>query len=84
MLDYVSGEDVLLGVLPWFHIYGQVLVGLAGLKAGTSLVSMPKFSPELFLELIKNYKVNSCWRMFSLKKYYSGVNIPTVVLSIMN
>ncbi|KAI0210845.1 4-coumarate--CoA ligase 1 [Lamellibrachia satsuma] len=56
VLDYESGEDVLLGVLPWFHIYGQVVVALAGLKAGTSLVSMPKFSPELFLELIKNYK----------------------------
>ena len=54
---YVAGDDVLMGVLPWFHIYGQTAVALAGLKAGASVVSMPKFLPEMFLKLIKDYKV---------------------------
>ena len=58
VMGYVSGVDVLLGVLPWYHIYGQTIVALAGLKGGTSVVSMPKFSPELFLNVVKKYKVN--------------------------
>ncbi|KAK2172809.1 hypothetical protein NP493_926g01032 [Ridgeia piscesae] len=56
VLNYISGSDVLLGVLPWFHIYGQVVVALSGLKAGASLISMPKFSPELFINVIKDHK----------------------------
>ena len=54
---FVAGEDVLMGILPWFHIYGQTVVALAGLKAGASVVSMPKFLPEMFFKLIKDYKV---------------------------
>ena len=54
---YVAGEAVLMGVVPWIHIFGQTVVALAGLKAGASVVSMPKFLPELFLKLIKDYKV---------------------------
>ncbi|KAI0228793.1 4-coumarate--CoA ligase 1 [Lamellibrachia satsuma] len=38
---YVAGEDVLMGVVPWIHIFGQTVVALAGLKAGESVVSMP-------------------------------------------
>ncbi|KAI0235160.1 4-coumarate--CoA ligase 2 [Lamellibrachia satsuma] len=57
VLGYVAGEDVLMGILPWFHIYGQTVVALACLKAGASVVSMPKFLPELFLKVIKDYKI---------------------------
>ena len=57
VLGYVAGDDVLMGILPWFHIYGQTVVALACLKAGASVVSMPKFLPELFLKVIKDYKV---------------------------
>ena len=56
-MGYVAGEDVLMGVLPWFHIYGQTVVALACLKAGAAIVSMPKFLPELFLKITKDYKV---------------------------
>ena len=68
VMGYVSGVDVLLGVLPWYHIYGQTIVALAGLKAGTSIVSLPKFSPELFLSVIKKYKVNINLRVFFYKR----------------
>ena len=56
-MNYAAGEDVLIGVLPWFHIYGQTCIALAGLKSGVSLVSMPQFSPELFVKIVKDYKV---------------------------
>ncbi|KAK2183595.1 hypothetical protein NP493_305g00010 [Ridgeia piscesae] len=57
VMNYAAGEDVLIGVLPWFHIYGQTCIALAGLKSGVSLVSMPQFSPELFVKIVKEYKV---------------------------
>ena len=56
-MNYTAGVDVLIGVLPWFHIYGQTCIALAGFKSGVSLVSMPQFSPELFVKLVKDYKV---------------------------
>ena len=57
VLNYKVGEDVLMGILPFFHIYGQTLVALAGLKNGACIVTQPAFSPELFLKTIKEYKV---------------------------
>ena len=57
VLNYTAGEDVLMGILPFFHIYGQTVVFLAGLKAGACVVTLPAFSPELFLKTIKEYKV---------------------------
>ena len=57
VMGYVAGEKVLMGVLPWFHFDGQTVVVLACLKTGASVVSMPTFLPELFLKLIKDYKV---------------------------
>ncbi len=56
-MDY-SSDDVLIGLLPFFHIYGQVVVMLAGLQKGVKTVTMPKFEPEMFLSLSQKYKVN--------------------------
>ena len=70
VMNYAAGEDVLIGVLPWFHIYGQTCIALAGLKSGVSLVSMPQFSPELFVKIVKEYKV-----MDSLEEFRVQVEI---------
>lgn len=48
----------LIGVLPFFHIYGMVVALLSSLYAGTRLVTLPKFEPELFLSTIEKYKIN--------------------------
>jgi 4-coumarate--CoA ligase len=52
------GEDeVLIAVLPYFHIYGmQVLLNL-GLRAGVTSVTMPRFDLEQFLRLHMDYGV---------------------------
>ena len=52
-----GAQDTLLGVLPFFHIYGQVVVLLSGLRGGARIVTMPKFDPELFLHCASSYKV---------------------------
>ena len=54
---YKEGTTV-LGVLPFFHIYGMVAVLFSSLYAGSKVVSLPKFEPELFLNAISKYKTD--------------------------
>ena len=56
-LDYFHHDDTLLCVLPLFHIYGLVVVLNMGLHLGATIVIMPRFDLELFLELIQKYRV---------------------------
>jgi acyl-CoA synthetase (AMP-forming)/AMP-acid ligase II len=47
----MSADDAFVAVLPFFHIYGmQVLMNL-GLYTGATIVTMPRFDLELFLDL---------------------------------
>src|SRR6266550_1761472 len=56
-LDYFHSDDTLLCVLPLFHIYGLVVVLNMGLHLGATIVMMPRFDLEQFLELIQKYRV---------------------------
>ena len=48
----------LVGVLPFFHIYGMVVILYSSLHYGSRTVTMSKFEPELFLSCLEKYKVN--------------------------
>lgn len=50
--SFKSG-DVFLATLPWFHIYGMVVVLHAGLYRGVKLVALPAFSLEAYLSLVQ-------------------------------
>ena len=52
-------DDVVLGVLPFFHIYGMVVVQMACLAGGSTLIVMPRFEPELMLDLIERHKITA-------------------------
>jgi acyl-CoA synthetase (AMP-forming)/AMP-acid ligase II len=56
-LDYFHHKDILLCVLPLFHIYGLVVVLNMGLHLGSTIVLMPRFDLEQFLEAIQKYRV---------------------------
>jgi acyl-CoA synthetase (AMP-forming)/AMP-acid ligase II len=56
-LDYFCHDDTLLCVLPLFHIYGLVVVLNMGLHLGSTIVIMPRFDLEQFLEAIQKYHV---------------------------
>jgi acyl-CoA synthetase (AMP-forming)/AMP-acid ligase II len=56
-LDYFEHDDVLLCVLPLFHIYGLVVVLNMGLHLGSTIVIMPRFDLEQFLEAIQKYRI---------------------------
>lgn len=56
-LDYFCHDDMLLCVLPLFHIYGLVVVLNMGLHLGSTIVIMPRFDLEQFLEAIEKYRI---------------------------
>ena len=50
-------NDAFVAVLPFFHIYGmQVLMNL-GLRAGATIVTMPRFDLEQFLALHQEHRL---------------------------
>ena len=49
-LDYFTENDTLICVLPLFHIYGLVVVLNMGLYQGATIVTMPRFELEPFLQ----------------------------------
>ena len=55
--DYTSTDCRLLSVLPFFHIYGMIVLLASGLYQGATNIVLPKFEPELFLRSIQNYKI---------------------------
>jgi len=53
----IGTDDVLIGVLPFFHIYGQTVVVNLGLSQGATIVTMPRFDMGGFLDLLERHKV---------------------------
>lgn len=53
-----DGEDVSLGVLPFFHIFGLNVVLGAALAAGASIVTIERFDPVSSLETIGNHDIS--------------------------
>ena len=52
------GGTSLIGVLPFFHIYGMVVILFSSLRSGSHTIVLPKFEPELFLSSIQQYRIN--------------------------
>ena len=50
--------DVLLGVLPFFHIYGMVVIMNYALAEKATIVTMPRFDLEQFLQLIEKHQIS--------------------------
>jgi acyl-CoA synthetase (AMP-forming)/AMP-acid ligase II len=53
----VGRDDVVLGLLPFFHIYGMVVIMLGTLYQGATVVTMPRFDLEQFLQLRQQYGI---------------------------
>ena len=56
-LCYFYDTDTLICVLPLFHIYGLVVVLNMGLYSGATIVMMPRFDLESFLQAVQDYEV---------------------------
>jgi acyl-CoA synthetase (AMP-forming)/AMP-acid ligase II len=57
----MSEEDVVIGVLPFFHIYGMTVIMNMGLYNGITTVTMPRFDLEQFLATIQEHKVTRAY-----------------------
>ncbi|MCF8206564.1 MAG: AMP-binding protein [Methylotenera sp.] len=66
-----SHEDVVLGVVPMFHITGMVVVLHGTLACGAALVLMPRWQREYAARLIATHRVTR-W-----------TNIPTMVIDLL-
>lgn len=54
---YGSGKDKILGVLPFFHIYGLTGLVQQPLHRGIELVVMPAFDLKSFLAAVQTHKI---------------------------
>jgi acyl-CoA synthetase (AMP-forming)/AMP-acid ligase II len=54
----VSEDSVLLAFLPFYHIYGLMVLLNTTLVSGASCLVMPRFDPDRTLQLIEKYKVS--------------------------
>jgi len=50
-----------IAVLPFFHIYGMVVLMNIPLYRGATVVTMPRFELAEFLRLIQDYRINRAW-----------------------
>ncbi len=53
----VPEDGVTLGVLPFFHIYGLVVIMNLSLYVGATVVTMPRFDLQQCLQAIEKYRV---------------------------
>jgi acyl-CoA synthetase (AMP-forming)/AMP-acid ligase II len=52
-----ASDDVVIAVLPFFHIYGLSVLMAAALWQGATLVTMPRFDLEQFLTVMQDRQV---------------------------
>ena len=50
-------DETLVAVLPFFHIYGMQVLMNCGLRAGATIVTLPRFDLEQFLSVHQDYGV---------------------------
>jgi acyl-CoA synthetase (AMP-forming)/AMP-acid ligase II len=55
--DGFQEHDVVLAVLPFFHIYGMVVIMKLTLARGGTLVTLPRFDFAEFLAVVQKYRV---------------------------
>jgi acyl-CoA synthetase (AMP-forming)/AMP-acid ligase II len=56
-LHVLEPSDVLIGVLPFWHIYGMTVTMNLALRAGATIVTTPRFELEAFLGLLQDHGV---------------------------
>ena len=68
MLGYEE-SDTFLGMLPFFHIYGQTVMLMAGLKSGCKTIIFKDFQPDVFLQTIQDHRVYFTAQTFTFSHY---------------
>jgi acyl-CoA synthetase (AMP-forming)/AMP-acid ligase II len=53
----IADGDTLVGLLPFFHSYGQTVVLNLGLAKGATIVTMPRFNLDGLLDILERHRV---------------------------
>ena len=53
----VGEDDTLVGLLPFFHIYGQTVVLNMGLAKGSTIITMQRFDCDTLMDLVEEHGV---------------------------
>jgi len=73
LLDFKDGQEVVLGALPFFHVYGMTACMLLGIYTGSELIMVPDpRQTQMILEIIAQHGVS----------FYPGV--PAMYVAINN
>ena len=57
VVQNIDEDEKILAVLPFFHIYGMHVIMNQGLYRGATIVSMPRFELEPFLQAVQQYRI---------------------------
>ena len=57
-LTSLSERETMIAILPFFHIFGMVAVMAYGLRRRATLVTMPRFELETFLQLLQDHAID--------------------------
>jgi acyl-CoA synthetase (AMP-forming)/AMP-acid ligase II len=53
----ISEQDTLIGLIPFYHSYGLTVLMNYGLAAGATIVTLPRYELDLFLQTVESYGV---------------------------
>ena len=67
--SFVSGKEVVIAFLPFFHIYGQVVIMLTGLSQGYLLVLFTSPDTEAILSAMERYQATVFFGVPTLFEY---------------
>lgn len=62
-------------VLPMYHIYGFYIAILTGLYAGSKIITLPKFTPENYIQILERSEVTHIFAAPPLGKKNNSINI---------
>jgi len=70
--EMMHADDVMVAFLPFFHIYGIFAFLLCGMQAGATIVTMPRFDLEHYLQLLQEYRAPAAYV------------VPPIILALAN
>ncbi|MBA2520650.1 MAG: 4-coumarate--CoA ligase family protein [Chloroflexia bacterium] len=56
-VEPLTEADILIGILPFFHVYGMTVLLNYALSVGATVVTLPRFELEQFLQTMQAYGV---------------------------
>jgi acyl-CoA synthetase (AMP-forming)/AMP-acid ligase II len=70
--NVITEDDVIVAFIPFFHIYGVFAFLTYGISVGATIVTMPRFDLDHYLELLQDYRAPQAFV------------VPPVVLALAN